>query len=165
MTGPDGVPLGQRLLVERRVDRLVGVQWVTHVHDDVDDLREWCGIEQSRFRCVDRLRQEDARTIAFAPGASFSVEGDGKAEGAFVVSYALADRPTGPVTVTVGDTRLDVTSYFSVSGGKEWREMVLTDACIDESANALTISSQQPLVLSISAINRTQLPDGTECSF
>jgi beta-glucosidase len=114
---------------------------------------------------LDRLRQEDARTIAFAPGASFSVEGDGKAEGAFVVSYALADRPTGPVTVTVGDTRLDVTSYFSVSGGKEWREMVLTDACIDESANALTISSQQPLVLSISAINRTQLPDGTECSF
>ena len=114
---------------------------------------------------LDRTRQEDARSITFAPGASLTLTGDGKAEGAFVLEYNLAASPTGPVTITVGDTVLDVTSNFAVSGGKGWREMVLTGACVPEGANSLTITSQQSLSLSISAISRTKLPEGTDCSF
>lgn len=114
---------------------------------------------------LDRTRQEDARAITFAPGASLTLTGDGKAQGAFVLQYNLAASPTGPVTITVGDKVLDVTANFAVSGGKGWREMVLTGACIAESANSLTITSEQPLSLSISGISRTQLPEGTDCSF
>lgn len=114
---------------------------------------------------LDRTRQEDARVITFAPGASLTLTGDGKAQGAFVLQYNLAASPTGPVTITVGDKVLDVTANFAVSGGKGWREMVLTGACIAEGANSLTITSQQPLSLGISGISRTQLPEGTDCSF
>ena len=114
---------------------------------------------------LDRTRQEDARAITFAPGASLTLTGDGKAKGAFVLQYNLAASPTGPVTITVGDKVLDVTANFAVSGGKGWREMVLTGACIAEGANSLTITSEQPLSLSISGISRTQLPEGTDCSF
>ena len=116
-------------------------------------------------RGLDRTRQEDARSIAFAPGASLTLTGDGKARGAFVIQYNLAASPTAPVTVTVGDTVLDVTSNFAVSGGKGWREMVLTGQCVSDNANSLTITSQGPLSLSISAVSRAQLPEGTDCSF
>ncbi|MCL4673855.1 MAG: glycoside hydrolase family 3 protein, partial [Sphingomonadaceae bacterium] len=114
---------------------------------------------------LDRTRQEDARVVTFAPGASLTLTGDGKAKGAFVVQYNLAASPTAPVTVKVGDTVLDITSNFAVSGGKGWREMVLTGQCVPEDANSLTITSDGPISLSISGIARTQLPQGTDCSF
>lgn len=114
---------------------------------------------------LDRTRQEDARAVNFAPGASLTLTGDGKAKGAFVVQYNLAASPTAPVTVKVGDTVLDVTANFAVSGGKGWREMVLTGQCVPEDANSLTITSAGAISLSISGIARTQLPQGTDCSF
>lgn len=114
---------------------------------------------------LDRTRQEDARVITFAPGASLTLTGDGKARGAFVVQYNLAASPTAPVTVKVGDTVLDVTANFAVSGGKGWREMVLTGQCVPEDANSLTITSDGPISLSVSGIARSQLPPGTDCSF
>ncbi|MFN4113219.1 MAG: glycoside hydrolase family 3 N-terminal domain-containing protein [Sphingomonadaceae bacterium] len=116
-------------------------------------------------RGLDRTRQEDARAITFAPGSSLTLTGDGKARGAFVVQYNLAASPSAPVTVKVGETVLDVTSNFAVSGGKGWREMVLTASCISEDANSLTLTSEGPIVLSVSQIARTQLPAGTDCSF
>lgn len=116
-------------------------------------------------RGLDRTRQEDARAITFAPGSSLTLTGDGKARGAFVLQYNLAASPAAPVTVKVGDTVLDVTANFAVSGGKGWREMVLTASCISEDANSLTLTSEGPIVLSVSQIARTQLPAGTDCSF
>lgn len=114
---------------------------------------------------LDRLRQEDARVISFAPGASLALTSDGKAAGAFVLQYNLAASPNAPVTIKVGDTVLDVTANFAVSGGKGWREMVLTGQCVPEDASSLTITSEGPISLSISGIARTQLPQGTDCSF
>ena len=60
---------------------------------------------------------------------------------------------------------LDVTSNFAVSGGKGWREMVLTGQCVPDNANSLTITSEGPISLSLSGITRSQLPQGTDCSF
>ncbi len=114
---------------------------------------------------LDRTRQEDARVVNFAPGASLTLTGDGKAKGAFVLQYNLAASPSAPVTVKVGDTVIDVTANLAVSGGKGWREMVLTSQCIPEDANSLTITSSGPISLSISGITRSQLPQGTDCSF
>ncbi|ALE17726.1 Beta-glucosidase [Altererythrobacter epoxidivorans] len=115
-------------------------------------------------RGIDRLRQEDAREVTFEPGSSLTITGDGSKGGDFVIDYSVAASPTAPVTVKVGDKVLDVTADLAVAGGKDWRQMILTESCI-AGGNAITITSQGPLKFSISGIARVDLPEGTDCSF
>ncbi|QUL39521.1 glycoside hydrolase family 3 C-terminal domain-containing protein [Erythrobacter sp. JK5] len=114
-------------------------------------------------RGIDKDRQEDAREITFGPNASLTLAGAG--EGAFVITYNLAGAPAGTVQVSGGATVTDVTSRLTVASGKGWREMVLTEACLGADADRLTISTNAPLTIAISAIARQQLPPGTQCSF
>ncbi|RIV82309.1 glycoside hydrolase family 3 protein [Aurantiacibacter xanthus] len=116
-------------------------------------------------RGVDRNRQEDAREITFAPGSSLTIAQEGEGSGDYVIAYTITRRPSAPVTVTVGDTTLDITAQLEHSELKGWREMVLTEQCLPGLGNALTIASQGPLTLGIASVARQDIPEGTACSF
>jgi beta-glucosidase len=60
---------------------------------------------------------------------------------------------------------LDVTDEFRVGGGKGRREMVLTQSCIADLADTITITSEGPLTMQIAGIARQDVPAGTDCSF
>ena len=114
-------------------------------------------------RGIDKDRQEDARELTFGPNSAITLRGKG--EGAFVITYNMASAPAGTVTVSGGTTTTDVSSRLTVASGKGWKEMVLTEACLGEIGDALTISTDAPMSLSISRISRQELPEGTQCSF
>ncbi|WP_234027149.1 glycoside hydrolase family 3 protein [Erythrobacter sp. KY5] len=114
-------------------------------------------------RGIDRNRQEDARQLTFGPGSSFTVAGEG--EGAYIITYNLPAAPAGTVTIASGERTEDVTRRMTVAAGKGWREMVLTEACLGEFGDGLTITTNAPLQFSIAQISRSALPEGTECSF
>lgn len=114
-------------------------------------------------RGIDKDRQEDAREIVFGPNSSITFSGEG--EGDFVITYNLASAPPGKVTVSGGTKTSDVTSRLTIAAGKGWREMVLTEACLGEIGEGLTISSEAPMSISISQISRQNLPEDTQCSF
>lgn len=113
---------------------------------------------------TDRRAQEDARRIAFGPGAKLTVSGPASTA-AYRVSYLVVNRPAGPVTVTAGGTPLDITQGLSVAEGKGWREMVLTAKCLGETGGALTFASEAPFAFQISEIARDEAAAGAECSF
>lgn len=113
-------------------------------------------------RGIDKDRQEDARTLTFGPETALTVSGEG--EGAFVITYNIGAAPAGRVTATsVGTT--DITEGMTVAAGKGWREMMLTEACLGEPGDSLTIATDAPLEFSIAQISRRTLPEGTPCSF
>ncbi|WP_241761206.1 glycoside hydrolase family 3 protein [Erythrobacter sp. NAP1] len=114
-------------------------------------------------RGIDRNRQEDARELTFGPDSSFTVSGEG--EGAYIITYNLPAAPAGTVTIASGERTEDVTRRMTVAAGKGWREMVLTEACLGEFGDGLTIATNAPLQFSIAQISRSTLPEGTECSF
>lgn len=116
-------------------------------------------------RGYDRNRQEDAREIAFAPGATLTLSAAGKGSGGYRVLYELANPPTAPVTLTVGGKQIDVTAGLATSAGKGWREMVVTRACAPADGSSLALTSAGPLVLRIARIARQEMPAGVECSF
>ncbi|MDG5746828.1 glycoside hydrolase family 3 N-terminal domain-containing protein [Qipengyuania sp. XHP0207] len=116
-------------------------------------------------RGIDRLRQEDAREIEFSPGASLRLSGPASEGAAYRIAYSLPAAPTAPVTIQVGDTVLDVTDEFRVGGGKGWREMVLTQSCIANLGDSITITSEGPLTMQIAGIARQDMPEGADCSF
>lgn len=116
-------------------------------------------------RGVDKDRQEDAREVTFGPGAALTLEQPGGGSGDYRILYNLANPPTGKVTVTIGETVIDITRQLELSGGKGWREMIITDACAPGLGNSFTLRSEAPLAVQIARIERQALPDGAECSF
>lgn len=116
-------------------------------------------------RGVDRKRQEDAREITFAPGATLSFAQRQAGSGAFRISYFLPDQPPAAVKLTVGKTTLDITRQLALSAGKGWREMIITDACAPGLGQSLAITSSGPLKLQIAAVSRQAMPAGADCSF
>lgn len=113
---------------------------------------------------VDRRAQEDARRIAFGPGAKISLTGPASGA-AWRISYSVTSRPAGPVTVTAGGQPFDITQGLSVAEGKGWREMVLSKACLGETGGKLTFSSTAPFAFQISEITRSEGDAAAECSF
>jgi beta-glucosidase len=113
---------------------------------------------------VDRRAQEDARRIAFGPGAKITLTGPAS-DAAWRISYSVTSRPAAPVTVTAGGTALDITQGLSVAEGKGWREMVLSKACLGEAGGKLTFSSTAPFAFQISEITRSEGDAAAECSF
>lgn len=116
-------------------------------------------------RGIDRKRQEDAREITFAPGATLSFAQRQAGSGAFRISYFLPDQPGAPVKLTLGKTTLDITRQLALSAGKGWREMIITDACAPGLGQSLAITSSGPLKLQIAAVSRQAMPAGADCSF
>ena len=60
---------------------------------------------------------------------------------------------------------IDITRQLELSGGKGWREMIITDACAPGLGDSFTLRSEAPLVMQIARIERQSLPEGAECSF
>lgn len=115
-------------------------------------------------RGIDRRAQEDARAIAFEPGASLTLEGP-EGTGAYRIVYSIDARPTAPVEIASGTARHDITHPLQVAEGKGWREMVLTGQCLAGMDQRLTITSQGALELKIAEIARAQVAEETPCSF
>jgi len=114
---------------------------------------------------VDKKAQEDARRIAFGPGAKLSLTGPASGA-AWRITYLVANRPAGPVTVTAGSGKpLDITQGLTVAEGKGWRQMVLTPACLGEAGGKLTFASAAPFAFQISEITRDEAAAKAECSF
>ncbi|MBU7579957.1 MAG: glycoside hydrolase family 3 C-terminal domain-containing protein [Porphyrobacter sp.] len=113
---------------------------------------------------VDRRAQEDARRIAFGPGARISLTGPASTA-AFRITYQVTSRPAGPVTVTAGGKALDITQGLSVAEGKGWREMVLSAKCLGETGGKLTFASEAPFAFQIGEVTRDDSASGAECSF
>jgi len=114
---------------------------------------------------IDRKAQEDARRIAFAPGASLTLTGP-QSGAAWRIAYQVTDRPKAPVTVSAGGEVLDITQGLSVAEGKGWREMVLTGACLGSAGgDRLTFASKGRFAIAISEITRDESAAQAECSF
>ncbi|MFO6448585.1 glycoside hydrolase family 3 N-terminal domain-containing protein [Erythrobacter sp. NE805] len=114
---------------------------------------------------VDRRAQEDARRIAFGPGARLTLTGPASGA-AWRIAYQVTARPAAPVTVAAGSGKpLDIAQGLSVAEGKGWREMVLTKACLGETGGKLTFASEAPFAFQVSAITRDESAAGAECSF
>ncbi|NJC06444.1 beta-glucosidase [Sphingomonas kaistensis] len=116
-------------------------------------------------RGIDRNRQEDAREIVFAPGATLTLADAGRATGGFRIVYELATAPTAPVTLNTGGKALDITAGLTTSAGKGWRELIVTGACAPATGRTLSITSAGPLTLRIARIARQDVPAGVDCSF
>ncbi|MEE1876455.1 glycoside hydrolase family 3 protein [Altererythrobacter litoralis] len=116
-------------------------------------------------RGIDKDRQEDAREIAFEPGAELTIAQDGEGVGGFRILYAIAERPRVAVTLKIGETAIDITSQLAHAEGKDWREMVITAKCAPGLGDGITIASEGAVTLSVAAIARQDMPEGTECSF
>lgn len=113
---------------------------------------------------IDRRAQEDARKIAFAPGAKLSLTGP-NSDAAWRITYQVTARPGSAVTVTAGGKTLDITQGMSVAEGKGWREMVLSAKCLGTTGERLTFASKGAFTLQISAITRDDGAAEAECSF
>lgn len=113
---------------------------------------------------IDRKAQEDARRIAFAPGAKLTLTGPQSSAG-WRITYQIAERPKAAVTVSAGGDALDITQRLGVAAGKGWREMVLTSACLGEVGDKLTFASKGKFTIEISEIARDERAADTECSF
>ncbi|MDY7098661.1 MAG: glycoside hydrolase family 3 N-terminal domain-containing protein [Pseudomonadota bacterium] len=113
---------------------------------------------------IDRNTQEDAREIQFGPGTALDLSGP-QGGNAYRIAYLVNTRPTGPVVIASNGASIDITQQLSVAEGKGWREMVITEECLAGLSNALTIRSEAPFSVQISAIRRDDAEDGTECSF
>lgn len=116
-------------------------------------------------RGIDRKRQEDAREIVFAPGATLMFAQDHNGTGAYRITYNLPDQPQAPVTLKVGANTVDITRQLALSAGKGWREMIVTEACAPGLGETLAIRSEGPLRLQIAGVARQPMPKGADCSY
>ncbi|ANY21392.1 Periplasmic beta-glucosidase precursor [Tsuneonella dongtanensis] len=114
---------------------------------------------------IDRKRQEDAREIAFAPGASIVFAQPRNGVGAYRIAYNLPAQPEKPVKLTVGSNTIDVTRQLALSAGKGWREMIITESCAPGLGPNIAFASEGSLTMQISAIAREVMPEGADCSF
>lgn len=113
---------------------------------------------------IDRRAQEDARRIAFAPGATLALTGP-DSPAAWRIAYQVTARPGAAVTVTAGAEPLDITQGLSVAEGKGWREMVLTSRCLGTAGDKLTFASTGAFTMQIAEITRDEVAATAECSF
>lgn len=113
---------------------------------------------------LDRNAQEDARSITFETGASLTLRGPESTAG-WRIAYAVNARPIAPVSVTAGGASFDITQPLQVAEGKGWRDMVLARACLGETGDTLTFSSDGPFTIQVSEITREETAAETECSF
>lgn len=114
---------------------------------------------------IDRNAQEDSRKITFAPGASLTIAQESEGSGAYRIVYRVAQRPTQPVTLAVGDATIDLTHPLSIAAEKDWREMVITGQCAAGLGDALTFTSRGAFTFDIASIRREEMAEGTGCSF
>ncbi|MFN6935758.1 MAG: glycoside hydrolase family 3 C-terminal domain-containing protein, partial [Tsuneonella sp.] len=114
---------------------------------------------------IDRNRQEDAREIAFAPGASLVFAQPTNGTGAYRITYNLPAQPERPVRITVGSNVIDVTRQLALSAGKGWREMIITEACAPGLGPNIGLASEGPLTIQIASVSREVMPKGADCSF
>ena len=130
---------------------------------DLPNLRgEGAGV---RARGIDNERQEDAREITFEPGTSLTISGPEGGTGDFRITYAIAEKPLEPVTLTIGETSIDITTQLAHAEGKDWREIIVTEKCATDLGDSITITSAGSLTINIAAIARQDMPEGTACSF
>ncbi len=113
---------------------------------------------------IDRKAQEDARRIAFAPGAKLALTGPESSAG-WRITYQVTERPKAAVTVSADGTALDITQRLAVAAGKGWREMVLTSDCLGKVGDKLAFASKGKFAIEISEIARDERAAETECSF
>ncbi|WP_245804620.1 glycoside hydrolase family 3 protein [Erythrobacter tepidarius] len=113
---------------------------------------------------IDRKAQEDARRIAFAPGAKLTLTGPESGAG-WRITYQIAERPKAAVTVSAEGVAFDVTRHLAVAAGKGWREMVLSSNCLGKVGDALTFASKGKFTIEISEIARDERAGEAECSF
>ncbi|MFZ1743931.1 MAG: glycoside hydrolase family 3 N-terminal domain-containing protein [Pontixanthobacter sp.] len=116
-------------------------------------------------RGFDYQRQEDAREVIFGPGSTLTLAQKGRGEGDYRILYNLEAQPAGKVTLTIGDTPVDITPQLRLSAGKGWREMVVTEDCAPNLGNSISITSDAPMTIAIAKIARQDMPDGAQCSF
>lgn len=114
---------------------------------------------------IDRTRQEDAREIVFAPGASLTLSQADSGSGDYRILYNLEAQPTGKVSLTLGEKTIDITRNLALSAGKSWREMIITEDCMPELGDTLSISSEAAMTIQIARIVRQDMPEGAQCSF
>ena len=74
-------------------------------------------------------------------------------------------RPTGAIRLRSGGNAIDVTAQFELAQGKGWREMTVTEACLDGLGPRLSFESDGEVTFRISSVKREEVADGTECSF
>jgi beta-glucosidase len=113
---------------------------------------------------IDRKAQEDARRIAFAPGAKLALTGPESSAG-WRITYQVTERPKAAVTVSADGTAFDITQRLAVAAGKGWREMVLTSDCLGEVGDKLAFASKGKFTIEISEIARDERAAEAECSF
>ncbi|WP_338242912.1 glycoside hydrolase family 3 protein [Aurantiacibacter hainanensis] len=117
-------------------------------------------------RGYDRNAQEDSREIAMAAGSQLTLSQDADSGGAYRMTYEVLDRPSGPVTLRIGDSGLvDLTPHFDHAAGKGWREMVITQECAGSLGDSITFATEADLTFRIAEIAREDLPEGTGCAF
>ncbi|RGP41967.1 Beta-glucosidase [Altererythrobacter insulae] len=116
-------------------------------------------------RGFDRDAQEDAREIAMRAGSYFGLEQANDTGGAYRVAYEVVTRPTGAIRLRSGGNAIDVTAQFELAQGKGWREMTVTEACLDGLGPRLSFESDGEVTFRVSSMKREEVAEGTECSF
>ena len=117
-------------------------------------------------RGYDREAQEDSRQITMAAGSQLALTQEDDSGGAYRITYEVLARPTGPVTLMLGeDGTVDLTPHFAHAFEKGWREMVITQACAGSLGQTITFATESDIAFRIAEITREDLPEGTECSF
>lgn len=123
------------------------------------------------IRGVDRNAQEDAREVTMNAGSAFGIGAVVDPGGAYRIVYDIPKAPTGNVSLimaagpneVVGE--LDITQQLTHAAEKGWREMVITDQCVDELGGGVIFFSEEAFVMRIASVRREVLPEGTACSF
>ena len=64
-----------------------------------------------------------------------------------------------------GEADVDLTYPLSVAAEKDWREMVITQACAAGLGDSLTFTSTGAFSFDIATISREEVAEGTDCSF
>lgn len=123
-------------------------------------------------RGYDRNAQEDAREIRLAPGARFGLAQEKDSGGAYRIAYEVVTRPTASITLKLeaqGEAEprssIDLTRHFAHAWQKDWREMLITEACAPGLGQSIAFESEGEVTFRISSVTREEVPEGTECSF
>ena len=123
-------------------------------------------------RGYDRNAQEDARVIRLAPGARFGLAQEKDSGGAYRIAYEVVTRPTASITLKLeaqGEAEprssIDLTRHFAHAWQKDWREMLITEACAPGLGQSIAFESEGEVTFRISSVTREEVPEGTECSF